>query len=783
MNSSPLDLFSRQLACWAEELLQRSRSPLRKVDRLPELLTGRGPLRPDLVFWVNRDSCMAGGVMLIPEVERDEVTVQGRNCALALGLRHFVVWGAKEITFWESRGESLSRYKSLAAPALGSDASVFRSTLTHVLDELKYLTVAGAIPHGELSSHYFANLCQVALTDSAAPLTETMRIARSEHSVDIAWLTPEGQALNKALLTLVRIAALLYLDQLPDNVQPEGLERAMYFALDGLPTELRSALLPAGNEPPLPPEVAVRFHHLLRRLTQLDGCRGRERLTVLLHLLLARHAREMGLESFGTSPGPKTGPELWVNACDSNGNCRGTVEVAVPAALAFSALLRRLLEQPAASFQSSDVFDLPGHPAPLGVAAVLLNPAPVPGKERALLQAKLRLSWPTRRFTLPSALPRWGWELLHLLGLAAPQSSLQLRTPGGWLVAPFAQTLLDVVLAESVVSEIRKSGAGQLDLLLVKGSKADELILIDRGEEQRRVDHRVLREAPASLWALAIELSGELWRLIEEGLLHPPAAESWPRDLEYGALLFAHSTIGRALWRVLGQGQALPDPRRLPKVLATQRFPLPQRDVLLHLQRLATAADDSIPSPARIDTELKPWFEVAPRPAVASASPPLPKSKPGPEAVHPQALQEILQREVFADGLPVFPEHYLFAHFRPQLLEFSFTPPLLRCGEFFGQVTFEDQTGQRFNVPSAEMAQALELTAATGRQEAALPTEPHIMQDILSRYLQDLRTLHGALHRRVHALVADPRQAQKTVRKLWDDSGLPGPESFLPRGK
>ena len=782
MSPSPLDLFSRQLAGWAEDLLQRSRSPLRKVDRLPELLTGLGTLQPDLVFWVNRDSCMAGGVVLIPELESDEVAVRGRNCAIALGLRHFVVWGAKEVTFWESRGESLSRYKCLAAPTAGSDVTVFRSTLTRVLDELKYLTVAGAIPPGELSPHYFANLCQVALADSAVPLTEAMRIARSEYSGGSDWLTPEGQAINKALLTLARVAALLFLDQLPGNVQPEGLERAMYFALDALPAELRSALIPAGNEPPLPPEVAVRFHHLLRRLTQLDGCRDHERLTDLLHLLMARHAREMGLVSFGTSPGEETSPELWVNACDGNGDCRGTFEVAVPAALAFSALLRRLREQPAASFQSSDVFDVPGHPAPKGVVATLLNPASVPGRDRALLQAKLRLSWPTRRFTLPSALPRWGWELLHLLGLAAPKARLQLRTPRGWFAAPFAQPLLDVMLAESEVSEIRLADGDHLDLLLSKSSKSDEPILIDRGEEQRRVDLRILRDAPASLWALATELPAELWGLIEEGLIQPPAAGPWPLDLEDGALHFAHSTMGRALWRVLGQGQALPDRKRLPTVLAAQRFPLPKHDVLLHLQHLGTTAGGAIPSPASIDAELKPWFEVAPRPA-APASPPLAKPKQGTDAVNYGALREILQREVFGDGLPVFPEHYLFAHFRPQLLEFSFILPLLRRGEFFGQVTFEDRAGQSFDVPSSEMAQALELIAGTGRQKATLPAAPHIMQDILNRYLHDLRALHSALHKRVHALVADPRQAQKTVRKLWDDSGLPNPESFLPKGK
>lgn len=164
----------------------------------------------------------------------------------------------------------------------------------------------------------------------------------------------------------------------------------------------------------------------------------------------------------------------------------------------------------------------------------------------------------------------------------------------------------------------------------------------------------------------------------------------------------------------------------------------------------------------------------------SSASPPAQKGTEHPDYA---SLLEDLQREVFQDGVPIFPEHYLFAHFRPQLQEYRFTPPLTRVEQFFGQVTFEDRSGQRLLAPSMAMAQALELVAARDRQTAGLPTDPQILQDILDRYLQDLRSLHGALQRRVHALLADARQARKTARKLWENFGLPSPESFLPPGK
>jgi hypothetical protein len=784
MNHDPLRQFSRQLARWAEDLLLRSRSPLRKIDLSPEVSTARGPLHPDLVIWVNRDSCMAGGVILVPAQETADTEDQGRHCALALGLRHFVVWGAREITFWEVGPTELTRHKQFPAPPRGSEAAGFRLTLATVLEELKYLTVAGAIAPDDLSPHYFVNLCQGALEDTAAALTELMRMARSENCPGTDGSSPERQSRNKALLTLVRLAALLHFDQLPAKAQPEGLERAMLFALDTLPERLRNALLPGDNELPLPLEAAVRFHHLLRRLTQLGGCEDRPRLTRLLEQLLARHQQELGLVTL--TPGfPRTaGPRLVVNARGIP-PCNGDLEVAAPSALAFSALLRHLQGQPEASVQVWDPFLLPGDQAPRVVVAALLAPFSVPARERATLHAKLRLSWPTRRFRLPPTLPRWGWELLHLVGLAAADAQLLLRTPGNWFAAPFAQSLLDVLLGECSIREIRRVDSGGLDLLLIKDGGYDIPLLVSTPEGSRTFEGGLLRTAPASLWALAVGLCAPLWELLENRLLRPVTADDWPQELESGVVLFAHSTLGLALWQVLGLGQPLPDRERLPAILKLRHFPLPKREMLAHLQRLALEHPRELPSQSCIDAELAPWFSPPPpRPAQPepAAAPPA-MLKKDVEVPDYAFLKEVLQREVFQDGVPVFPEHYLFTHFRPRLQEYRFTPPLLRGEQFFGQVTLKDQAGQSLQTPTLEMAQALELISDMGRQGVSLPTDPLVLEDILDRYLHDLRTLHRALQRRVHALVADPRQAQRISRRLWSDLGLPGPEAFLSHEK
>ena len=782
MTHDSLHLFTRQLACWAEELLQRSRSPLRKIDLAPEVSTAHGDLYPDIVIWVNRDSCMAGGIILVPSREATGVETAGRHCALSLGLRHFVVWGAKEITFWEVLDEGLSRHKTLPAPPAGGEAAAFHHTLAAVLEELKYLTVAGVMSPDELSPHYLVNLCRGALEDTSGGLTEMMRIARSEDGTKEGYPPPEGRARDKAMLTLARLTALLHFDQLPPKVQPEGLERAMFYALDTLPAVLRGRLWPAPDELPLPLEAAVRFHHLLRRLAQLAGCQNRQRLVQLLELLLARYQQELGLLTSNWAAPMPTGPHLLVNM---SGALPGNedLEVAPPSALAFSALLRHLRGQPEASLQVPDTFLLSAACAPSMVVAALRNPLPLPARERAALQANLRISWPTRRFRLPSALPRWGWELLHLMGLAADGARLLLRTPGNWLATPYAQVVLDVLQAECSISEIRQVDSGELELNLIKNRGQDGPLRVVRSEGSHPRDGTLLQGAPASLWALAVEVPDSLWTLFENRLLHPEAAANWWQEFPAGVGLFARSTVGRALWQVIGQGQSLPGRDHLPSVLAARRYPLPKRDILAHLQRLAVENQEGIPGQARIDAELTPWFALPEPLHFTVPSGPASPATNETKALPYSSLKEILQREVLQDGIPAFPEHYLFAHFRPRLQEYNFTPPLLRAEQFFGQVTLKDGAGKTFQAPSPEAAHALELIAATGRQEVSLPTDPVILDDILGRYLHDLGRVHGALQRRVHALVADPRQARNTARKFWSELGLPAPEAFLPHEK
>lgn len=96
MNQETLQLFSQQIARWSEMAIAHGRFPFRKVEVSPVLLSNGEKLSPPLVFWINRDSFMAGAVLLLPAGDIDLEIKKGRQCARVLGLRHFVTWSSRK---------------------------------------------------------------------------------------------------------------------------------------------------------------------------------------------------------------------------------------------------------------------------------------------------------------------------------------------------------------------------------------------------------------------------------------------------------------------------------------------------------------------------------------------------------------------------------------------------------------------------------------------------------------------------------------------------------------
>jgi hypothetical protein len=774
MDSITTEIFCRQVAAWAEAAIEQGRYPFRKVETFPTLLTAIGETQPPLVFWINRDSLMAGGVLLLPRKEAEEAIEMGRHCASALGLRHFVTWAAREIVFWEDQGTVVTRHKTLPLKATGSNATDdFRDALTSLMEELKVLCVVGAVAPRQLSPHCLANLCRSSL-DSALPhIEEGYRLARSERILE-SRVQAGDLAFAKGVLTLARLLALIFHDRLPNAIQPEGLERAMKFALDTLPTALCRALQTADEEVALPPESAVRFHHLLRRLTQLQCGKDWQRAARIVEILATHASGRLGGTSLPFPPEPTTGLTLLLNPDRPSRESEQIIEVASPALLALFALQRELQSSPPARLQTTDPFNL-SLATPLSAIRGSLSDQSLPDETgRRLLAARLRTSWPTRRFALPRHTPVWAWTFVHLLGLVEEGAELAIRIPADWLSAVYGERLQRLLAEECVLNFLARDAGGGLRLLLTRGKDPEATSTLAGPDGPRQVSWQRLGSGHRSFYRLALELPSDIFNMLEQEILRVPEEPSWPGKTERAIFLFTRSRLGSLLWALVSNDQPLPPVQSLRADILRCGLPIPEGGILNELQRLPEEETEKL-TLAVFETELLRLLGAditLPERSTRKNRSRSAAAETGKGQIS-EGLVESITTSVFIDGLPRFPEQYLYDQYRPALNEFQFTGPLQVCDDFFGRVRLVDQQGKSFEVDGNESARVLLLASYGNRCAVALPAEQQLAAAILARYLSDLRALHRELIRQCHLQIAEPRSADALAERIWQSLPLP----------
>ncbi|MDX9708643.1 MAG: hypothetical protein RBT64_03725 [Trichloromonas sp.] len=773
MNQEHLQRFAEQLAHWAGQALTEGRFPFRRVDLHPPLLTEAGEESPALVFWINRESHMAGGLLLLPPAALEDVAESGRRCAAALGLRHFAVWAPHELSIWEIRVDRLLRHRDI--PLSGDHPGAFQQALRQLMEALKPLSVLGAVPAADLEGSYLANLWRVAPRDSRDALEEGFRTLRASRRE--AGENPQERACDKGVLTLLRLLALAACDRLPNGGPPEELETALSEALTELPEGLRESLAPAPWEMPLPFPVAVRFHHLARRLGQLDVGRDRQRLLRALDLFAAGEDLGAGADDAPLPDGEEPVLLLHPPLSAARQGRRALMEAGRPALLALLALRRELAGLPPSLRRSEDIFSLmPAMPPRL--IRGRLDERRIPDREeRAVLTTRLRSSWPTRRFRLDAKAPRWHWEFLHLLGLAAEEGHIILDTPAGWLNAPAGEALVELLREEFTLIEVALTGTGGLRLELVKARRPEQGTHFLRTAGERTLPWRELVAGHRALLPLALGLDGGLFPLLKSGRLAIPTSDDWPADRGTEAFLFSRSTLGRHLWSIVAGDRPLPEIGNLRECARRFGLPLPGREVLDQLRLLDWHRGRPLPATELLDQAVERWLGATRPPSVTGDMPPASPAPPRPAPPSAALLARIVAR-VFIDGIPRFPEHYLYDHYRPELVNYRLTPPLALREEFFGRFTLVDGDDKTLTVDGEETAQALLLAAAGGRREVALPRERALTEAILSRYRADLRALRGKLIQACHAAIPQAATADRIAEKLWRDQSLP-PVTFL----
>jgi hypothetical protein len=201
-------------------------------------------------------------------------------------------------------------------------------------------------------------------------------------------------------------------------------------------------------------------------------------------------------------------------------------------------------------------------------------------------------------------------------------------------------------------------------------------------------------------------------------------------------------------------------------------LPLPGEKALLSLQKLQTEGGGE-PSATILDQELALWLGATPElPAANKATPDESRDTDS----HQHAEQDLLANVaelVFMDGIPVFPDHYLYDYYRPEMRRFDFEKPLSIDEEFFGTVELKDEQGYKLQVEGMETALALVLISSLRSGPVELPVDRVIISTILDRYRQDLRKLRSNLVKEIFRRQADPRTAKTAVERLWQQQPLP----------
>lgn len=767
MGTAELQQFAGQLATWTELVIDQGRTPFRKISRYQKLQTRIGPQQPPLIFWINRQSMMAGGVVLLPQKDLSAELERGRACAEALSLRHFVTWETDRVRIWQVEGDTLYSCREFSCGQL-SHPDQYRLVLHELLEALKLLAVIGLIPPEQSSAHYLHNLYLTTLEMSFPVLLEAFRQQTADNRGEGLGAEQLAQEFNR--LTLIQLLSLLWFDLLPKTILPEKLGRVIQLSLVDLSPDLIRPLNPALlSQTDLPYDAAVCFHHLLLRLQQLkwkelESCK-RESLDLLFQ---GWYGRDDHLGQL---------PSLFHPAQLSSTTDNPTLVLSEsPGFLAAQALSDFISGRPPRRLLSGDIFTFPEAEFPGGqISARLLNQRRPFRAERQKFSALLRVSWPNRRFRISGHKPCWYWEALHLLGLCSGGQELQLEISEEVLNHSGDEIFWELIQSQFRVIKLEQLNPGKLMISLTRETVQEQNF---RAITQQQATLHSFPSQQANLRArliIALRLPAQLTRLIDRDFIWP-AADSEGPDSEL-LELYASTRLGQMTWKLLS---AEPRPLNSLELFTKVRqlgWPYPETALLEEFRQRKEDLKASQKTPD-IDQLLATVLD-CPELATPSVSNPS-KLKVAPErtASVDREIKQDIQDQLESMGVPIFPEQYLYSIQVGETAVYSLNPPLRKRDEFLGEYQLEDATGQVLQVYGAELAEALLLSAMLGRKRVDLPTDRKQLAKIIDRYRHDLIQLWTELARLCRGRCQSTAAARKMRNRIWKELQLPAEKWF-----
>jgi hypothetical protein len=773
MDSSLLQKFRRQLATWVEARLESQRLPFQRLEICPGILTIRGRLVPDLVLWINRDSQLAGSIILLPITIDEQVLVEGAALAEALGLGHFTIWAAREVSIWKPSPKGPTKLESYPLPAANHiTPEDFQNTLDDLLDQLKIVAITSAPDIRAYSAYYFANLCLRNLQELTPGLTISARVTAGQTTTD-EWV--EEAPRIKAWLSLWRILFLLWRGRLPQALQPERVEAAISYALADLTAGQLSWLEPQQDEPPLSEGDAVRLYHLAGRLKQLGWPQSNCAAADLVWMLLQESVHRLGLEPV-CLPWSTDEAKLRI-ACPPVQADTYCALVAPRAYLAGWALKSAILDQVNDISCGENLSDLDKGKEWPGAVAIFNTAGPLNRKEHSAHLIRLRHAWPNRRFDLPRDTPAWLWEALYLAGITS--DDLTLILPDNWPHAAGVMALWQVLTERFYLAEMKEHDKGSQALhFLQHKHDLESPCRVHRKEQSIEVPHalhvvqmpgttQVWLKANEQLVSLLIEKKmGAFGRLLTDE----------PEQLAQGLHLYLQTSLGSYLWGLSGGQTPLPETGVAPQTVITLGVPVPDEMTLMDLAATGLSMTGTAPDVTVLDREFTNIFGVVPNlPELGSpSSPATPRVRR-----KPRAPAEQIASKVFLDGVPNFPGHYLMQLYKPELVEFKIYGPFEVVGEFFEQVSLKTINGDHtIEVSGKIVADALVLASYNDISTVSLPKDEQVLAELVQRYRHDLQQLWDNLISACRRHDPHRQAAVKLAKKIWQQHGLPPERTF-----
>jgi hypothetical protein len=766
MDPSLLQQFRQQLASWIEARLESQRLPFQRLELCPRTLTDQGRLVPDLLLWINRDSQLAGSMILLPEVVNAQVLSEGVSLANALGLGHFTTWAAREVSIWDvSSAEATLLEDFDLPPANRITPDDFQQTLNSLLERLKIVTVTSAPPTATYSKHYFANLCLRNLQELAPGLTISARLTAGR-TADDEWVNQAPH--EKAWLSLWRLLFLLQKKRLPPGLQPDRLEFAIHYALSDLLKGQHAWLAIQEGEPPLPEDDAVRLHHLASRLRQLGWPQKDRNAEEMVSLLINEAAHRFDLKG-PLLPWSTDTVTLRVN-CHRQPSAAPCSLVAPRSYLAGWAFKRSMNEQVEEYSYAEDLQSLSTSQKLTKALAILKGEQSLDRKERESQLMLLRQVW-SRRFELPRKAPRWVWDALYLVGLVSEEVSLEL--PKGWHHAPGVEVLWPVLLERYHVAEISMIETGEQCFLFTHGPQNSGCVKVHR-------NNRVF-ELPLEPTSTIMPGTTQIWLRADESVVEllcnkkiggvRPDWEDETDPLARGVFMFLQTQLGKHLWDLYSNQSPLPEINELPLIIKNNGLPLPGREVLADLSLIGLPKTDMIPESDFLEREFANIFGLPP---VLTESSTHDISSGSKSQRRSSAVPKEIASKVFEDGIPRFPEHYLMDLYRPKVTDYTLRGVLEITEEFFDKISLSTVAKDHTLEVSGKLtAEALILASYTDQDQVSLPDDELILTEIVQQYRSDLLRLHDNLMRACRRFEPHRQQAIKLAGRIWLQQSLP----------